>query len=168
MRTKNARKSSKKKNIIVPTNSLITAKGKLINKRSINNSSFTLKKAYYYLFYKLYKFVQTCKIKSKIDIYVGIVIGTLEFYLLNSFFFYYKFFFNKDAIYEITSPYVIISILFVILLNTFAFIITDKWKNYMTEFDQWPSKKNMLGGLIVWGILSFVMVNLIFSIYLIS
>ena len=38
----------------------------------------------------------------------------------------------------------------------------------MAEFENWPKKKNIRGGIIVWGIIIFIIANLIFSFYLMS
>lgn len=39
------------------------------------------------------------------------------------------------------------------------------WKKYKDEFDQLPEKKNIIGGIIVWGIILFITVNFLASIH---
>lgn len=45
---------------------------------------------------------------------------------------------------------------------------TDIWKEYVIEFDQLSKKKNRIGGWIVFGVVLLVVMNLIFSFYLMS
>jgi hypothetical protein len=65
-------------------------------------------------------------------------------------------------------PIVFIPLVLVLLINYVAFIHTDVWKDYVIEFDKMPKKKNRIGSWIVFGIVLFIISNLIFSFYLMS
>lgn len=127
-----------------------------------------IKQAYYYLFYKFYKVAMTGTIKSLSSFYAGIGIIALEIWFLLSLYNYYSIFFNRYATLELISFKVIFSFVLILAINYFAFSYTDKWKDYVAEFDQWPRKRNIIGGIITWGIILFIIANLIFSFYLTS
>ena len=126
-----------------------------------------IKKAYYYLFYRLYKVTKRGAIKSLSKFYAGIAIAALEFWLAMSVYNYYTVFINRYASLPKKSAIVVIVLIFM-LIDYFAFIHNDKWKDYMAEFENWPKKKNIRGGIIAWGIIIFIIANLIFSFYLMS
>ncbi len=125
-----------------------------------------IKKAYYYLFYRLYKVTKRGAIKSLSKFYAGIAIAALEFWLALSVYIYYTIFINRYA--KLPKNSVIVMSLILLLIDYLAFIHNDKWKDYMAEFDNWPKKKNIRGGIIAWGIIIFIIANLIFSFYLMS
>ena len=98
----------------------------------------------------------------------GIVIIVLELFLIASLFIYYKIFFNRYIHLGESNWDVIICVLVVIIPNYLAFIHTDVWKDYVKEFDALPKEKNKKGNWIVFGIVLFVITNLIFSFFLMS
>lgn len=98
----------------------------------------------------------------------GLCIIALELFLIASLFIYYKVFFNKYVHLGESNWDVIISVLVVVIPNYFAFVHTDIWKDYVKEFDQLPKRRNRIGSWIVFGIVLFVIANLIFSFYLMS
>ncbi|PZF72844.1 hypothetical protein [Taibaiella soli] len=59
------------------------------------------------------------------------------------------------------------SILVVILcVKYFAFGRSDVSRKYVHEFEQWPKRKNRIGGIIVWASILMIAANLVFVIYL--
>jgi uncharacterized membrane protein YukC len=125
-----------------------------------------IKRAYYYLFYKFYKMSEAAPSRWMSDWKAGIVIIALEIFLLYSLVNYYNVF--VDKFFDFGKGSVISTVLIVCLLNYLLFVHTDKWKDYVKEFDQLPKKKNRIGSWIVFGIVLFVVANLIFSFYLMS
>jgi succinate dehydrogenase hydrophobic anchor subunit len=127
-----------------------------------------MKRAYYYLFYKFYKMSEAAPSRWLSDWKAGIAIIVLELFLISSLFIYYKVFVNRYVHLGESNWDVIISVLVVIIPNYFAFVHTDVWKEYIKEFDQLPKRKNRIGSWIVFGVVLFVIANLIFSFYLMS
>ena len=68
---------------------------------------------------------------------------------------------HEDLSFRILIPFIAI-----LLLKWFAFWKDDKWKYYVSEFDQLPKEKNNKGSWIIACIILLCFVNLIFSFYL--
>jgi hypothetical protein len=101
-------------------------------------------KAYYYLFYKLYKISMTGAIKSLSKFYASIGILGLQIWFAISLYNYYTVFINRYATLEVTSVKTIVFLLLVLIFDYCSFIYTDKWKDYVAEFDQWPKRRNII------------------------
>ncbi len=127
-----------------------------------------IKKAYYYFFYKLYKVAMTGAIKSLSNWYALLAIMVLDSWFILSLYNYYTIFFNRYSSLELKSFKTIIYIILLLIINYFSFAYKDKWKVYVAEFDKWPRKRNILGGIIVWSFIVLVIANLVFSFYLFS
>jgi hypothetical protein len=126
------------------------------------------KKLYYYLFYKIYKFSEAAPSKWLSDLKAGVTIIFLEILVLTSFYVYYTIYFNRYATLEFISYKTFGPLGVILILNYFAFIYKNNWKTYVEEFDKWPPKKNTIGGVIVTCVILIIIVNLIFSFYLMS
>ncbi|WP_343622713.1 hypothetical protein [Flavobacterium lindanitolerans] len=98
----------------------------------------------------------------------GIAIIVLEIWICVSLISYFSVITKRATELTISSPIVFLPLIFIIALNYFAFVYTDIWKEYVAEFDQLPKKKNRIGSWIVFGVVLFVIANLIFSFYLMS
>lgn len=134
-----------------------------------NINEMNIKQAYYYFFYKLYRFWNKASnpfLSNNFRAEVTII--ALEVWLLLSIGIYYVV--ATKTVVELTlfNPIVIIPFLVIILINYYAFINTNAWKGYALEFDQLSKKKNMIGDWIVFGIVLFIIANLVFSFYLMS
>ena len=127
-----------------------------------------IRKLYYYFFYKFYKLAMTGVIKSLSSFYAGIGVLVLQIWFFLSLYIYYIIFINRNANLELKSAKVIVAIIILLLLNYFSFSYKNIWKLYIDEFDSWPRKKNLIGGIIVWTIVLLIIGNLIFSFYLMS
>lgn len=126
-----------------------------------------MKRAYYYLFYKLYKFWEAASDpKFWSDWKAGVTIVTMELWIIISAMNYYNVFINKY--FEITKAKLSIWGIIIVIINYFAFLHTDVWRLYIKEFDQLPKRKNKHGTWVVLSVVLFVAVNFIFSFYLIS
>lgn len=130
----------------------------------------TLKKIYYYFFYKIY-----CSVEYTSELSGGkflsafkasLVMIALEIWSTVSILNFYNIIFNRYMNIP-KSIYIGIVLLFSII-SYFTFDYTDVWKSYNKKFDKLPKKKNILGGWIVFGFVLFIITNLVFSFYLMS
>lgn len=129
----------------------------------------TLKRSYYYFFYKLYIFFENAPSRWLSDWKATFSLFVLEIWILLSVMVYYKVFTKKDLIPDSRLVLVSFSVIIILsLIKYFAFEHRDRWKEYVEEFSKWPTKKNKTGALIVWLIVLLIIANLIFSFYLMS
>ncbi|ROH97952.1 hypothetical protein [Chryseobacterium daecheongense] len=131
-----------------------------------------IKKAYYYFFYKIYKSIEytSDELGGKFwsDWKASLVLDVLFYFIITSLFIYYKIFFNRYIHLSESNFDIFLIIIPIILFNYFIFHHKYQWKNIVKEFDRLPREKNLLGGWIVFGIILFIIANLIFSFYLMS
>ena len=131
-----------------------------------------IKRAYYYLFYKIYKSIEyTSELLGGAfwtDVKASLVIGTLEIWFLATGLIYYSIINNVKLNITITNPIVLIPLIVLMILNYFAFIHTDVWKKYNAKFDKLPKHINKKGGVIVWVIIAFITINFFVSAFLLQ
>jgi hypothetical protein len=128
-----------------------------------------IKKAYYYLFYTLYKTFENAPSKWWSDWKATFSLLVIEIWLLLSMMVYYKVLTKKDLIPD--NRLTIVSVTVVVILSIskyFIFEHGDRWKLYVQEFNQWPKEKNRRSILIAWIVVLVILANLIFSFYLLS
>ena len=129
----------------------------------------TIKKIYYYLFYKLYKFFEWAPSRWLSDWKATVALMALEVLFLMSLMVYYKVFTKKDLFSDKSLTIVGITVIIILsLIKYFAFEHRDIWKDYVKEFNKWPARKNKIGTFIVWSIVMLIIANLVFSYYLMS
>ena len=121
-----------------------------------------IKKAYFYLFYKFYKFGARSGPFSD-DFSAGMLIVILEVLILGILKFYYIGFIDQNDTIKPFSLETIVPLLTVFFVNYFAFVNNDKWKEYIKEFDKIPRYKNIIGTWIVIMIVAFILVNVVIS-----
>lgn len=124
-------------------------------------------KAYYYLFYKLYKFWDYISVpKFWSDFKAGISIIVLELWFIFSILNYYDIIKNTKTNIGFSNPIVIITTSIIILLNYISFIHYDNlWKNYYKEFENWSKNKNTLGSIIVSVLVLLITINFFVSMH---
>lgn len=128
-----------------------------------------MKRAYYYFFYKLYRFWENVSDpKFWSDWKATVTIIVLELLILLSIGAYYAVISRTILDLNIKMPIVYIPSIIIMTTNYFAFIHTDKWKDYVEEFDLLPQKNNKTGSWIVFIIILLIIMNWVFSIYLMS
>lgn len=120
----------------------------------------TIKKAYYYLFYKLYKFGESSPSSFPSNFTATFAIAVFEVLFLITLKFYYIEFIDQSNSFVFLSVETLVPLITVFLVNYFAFLNNDRWKEYVNEFDQWPRNRNIIGTWIVIGIIAFIIVNL--------
>ena len=124
-----------------------------------------IKKAYYYLFYKLYKFSEAAPSRWLSDWKAEFVIDILMLSLFSSLIPYYRVFRNPDS--RVGDGNLLFYILLIIsVTNYFIFHNKNQWKEIVNEFDKSPIKKNKIGGWVVFGVILLFVANFIFSFYL--
>ncbi|MRI63203.1 hypothetical protein EDM00_04235 [Ornithobacterium rhinotracheale] len=100
------------------------------------------------------------------DFKAGVSIIALEIWLVMTIINYYNVYINRQ--FHLNKITFLIIGLFIAISNIKLFTFSDLWKEYNKEFAQLSKKKNIIGGMIVWSIIIFVIINFIYSFYLMS
>lgn len=119
----------------------------------------SIKKAYYYLFYKLYKFSEAAPSKWLSDWKAELCIDVLEIFIVASFIYYF------DISLGNGNFFYLFFMLAISIPNYLIFHHKDQWKTIVEEFDTLPKKQNRIGGIIIWSIILLIIINLILSVY---
>lgn len=114
-----------------------------------------MKKAYYYLFYKLYKFSEAAPSKWLSDWKASLAMDILTLFTFSSVLNYYK------ALINTTSHVGEGNLLFVVIIiisisNYFIFQHRDQWRDMVQEFDTLSKHINKIGSWIVSGIVFLI------------
>jgi hypothetical protein len=125
-----------------------------------------MKKAYYYLFYKLYKWIGEDNWGT--DWKATLIIDILIYFIITASFIYYKIYFNRFIHLSENNADIIILVILVSVPNHFIFNHSDQWKDIVNEFDKLPKRKNKIGGWIVFGVVLLIITNLVFAFYQMS
>ena len=128
----------------------------------------SIKKVYYYLFYKLYKLNENDIFPWVREWKAGLFLDVLIIFILFSGFIYYTIYVNPYV--EVPNIYIIagLYIFGVGIPNYFIFHHADRYKEIIEDFDKLPKQKNRIGSWIVGAVVLIVIANLIFSFYLMS
>ena len=133
-------------------------------------------RAYYYFFYKLYKFYDAGPSVWLSDWKAGVSISVLEVIFLNTLIWYLNIIL-KVEIYDVGSvnltllglpPIELLIITTILAFNFFAFLFNSDWKKYAAEFDRLSPKQNKINSRIVGAIILFVFGNLIIAYLLLN
>ena len=125
-----------------------------------------LTKAYYYFFYKLYKWIG--EENGWADWKASLAMDAFVFFFLFSFFIYYKVYMNPYIHLTGKAKEILFIVVIITVPNYLIFHHKDQWKGIIKEFDKLPDRTNNIGGAIVFAVLLFIVGNLIFSFYLMS
>jgi hypothetical protein len=125
-----------------------------------------MKKAYYYLFYKLYKWIGENNWWT--DWKATLSVDVLIYVIVISSFVYYKIYFNRFIQLSENNADIIILVILVSVPNYFIFQHRDQWKDIVKEFDKLPKRKNKTGGWIVFGVVLLIISNMILAFYQMS
>lgn len=132
------------------------------------NRLMKIRRAYYYLFYRLYKLSESAPSKWWSDWKAALAIVALEVWLFLSLGVYYAVYTKTAMNLEFSQPIVFIPLIIILLLNYSMFIHSSKWKLYVKEFELLPKARNKVYGRIVFILIACVIINLVFSFYLMS
>ena len=125
-----------------------------------------IKQAYFFLFYKMYKWIGEDNWSA--DWKASLSIDVLVFFAILSFIVYYTTFI--DRYFELVDSKIIV-FLFIVGIsvpNYFIFHHRDQWKEIVKNFDNLPKKKKLIGGWIVFGVVLLIFANLFFAFYQMS
>ncbi|MEO8117033.1 MAG: hypothetical protein ABI653_05235 [Bacteroidota bacterium] len=132
------------------------------------NENMTFKKAFYYFYYKIYKFAISISDDAINEWKLSVTILFLEILLIGEMFIWYSVATKK--IFVVNNPvytfFPIVAILAII--NYFVFTYKERWKNYIQEFENYDKKKNLRGSIIVFFVIAIIIFNLIFAFYQMS
>ena len=128
----------------------------------------SIKKAYYYFFYKFYKFGERSLSTLPSNYTAAVAIGVLEVLFWLALKFFYIEFVDQNNSYQLLALQTLIPLGIIITVNCTAFLFTAGWKKYVSEFDQWPRSKNIIGTWVVAGIVLFIIVNIIVAVNVMS
>lgn len=125
-----------------------------------------LKKAYFYLFYKLYKWIGEDNWLA--DLKAVLSVEALIFLFWLAMVVYYTTFI--DPFFRIGERMLIVAIFLICISapNYFIFHHRGQWKDIVKEFDQFPKRTNKIGGWIVFGVVMLVITNMVFAFYQMS
>jgi len=124
----------------------------------------TIKKAYYYFYYKTYNFFINISDDALNSFKPAVLISALEVILVMDFFIWHTIVTKNDAA---LFPYVCI-VIFIAVFNSYVFLHNNKYKTYYPEFENYRKKKKIIGGWIVFVIVLLIIDSLIFSFYQMS
>lgn len=127
-----------------------------------------MKRAYYYLYYTIYKaWSKNYNPLLSNNFRADISLMAIQIWFLGVLDTYLSIILNQDATdISIISPKVIIALILVIGSTLYFFTFSDKWKPYFEEFEKLPKRKNLIGGIVVWGIVIFIFINVFISVEL--
>ena len=120
-------------------------------------------RAYYYLFYKLYKFGEWSPSSYPSDFTATYAIVVFETMLFGVLKFYYIEFLDKSAVFTFVSASTLIPLILIFLINYFAFLRNDNWQGYVSDFEKLPKRKNIIGTWIVIAILLSIILNVVLA-----
>lgn len=131
-----------------------------------------IQKSYYYFFYKIYRSIDYTSGSFGGEILMlskaGLVMLALEAWIILSLGNYYTVYSKMFIELSISMPTVYIPAIIVFAFNYYTLDYKNNWRKYNVEFANYSKKKNRIGGWIVFGIILFIICNLIFSFYLMS
>ncbi|ATL75940.1 hypothetical protein IQ37_12740 [Chryseobacterium piperi] len=118
-----------------------------------------LKKAYYYLFYKLYKFWEYISIpRFWSDVKASLSIDLLILFTIASIFFYFDLSFGSKTKF-------LICLILMLFVSNYLFLRNSNWKDYINHFEKLSKTQNNKGTIIVCTIIILILINFIYSIY---
>lgn len=103
-----------------------------------------MKKAYFYLFYKLYKFSEAAPSRWLSDWKAELAVDVLAMFIVASTIYYFDFNLGTNG-----GIYTLFYFLLIAFPNYLIFHHNDQWKNIIHDFDKLPKVKNKVGSFIV-------------------
>ncbi|GIV28663.1 MAG: hypothetical protein KatS3mg027_2477 [Bacteroidia bacterium] len=128
-----------------------------------------IKKAYYLLFYKIYRFYKSMEDDGFADWKAGLVIQTLQIFVMFIIIGQTEII-TKHKLIPAGDPKIWATPIAIMLaiFNYYIFLHRRNWKNYEEEFRSYSRQKNRLINFIVFCIIFGTLLLLIFTLYLYS
>lgn len=119
-----------------------------------------IKRAYYFLFYKLYKFWDYISYpKFATGWKAGLSIIVLQIWIYFSIINFYSFLNNTKIYLNFFNSLIIFPFILILAVDYISFIHYDYvWKKYNEEFENMSKVKNLVGGIIVWSIIISIII----------
>ena len=127
-----------------------------------------MKKAYHYLYYKLYNFAVSVSDDALNEWKPFITISILEILLMFEILVWYSVITKEIVV--IDNPLVAFLPIATIIgiANYYFFLNKHKWKNYVEEFRQYNKRRKTYGGIAVFLVISLIIASVILSFYQMS
>ena len=127
-----------------------------------------IKTYYTFLYYTLYKSIDTVKPAFLTDFKAGVVLMALEVWFIATILVYVIVITRKKIlpINFLSSPLIYVFVGAIVFFKIAVFIYKDRWKGYISEFDSWPKEKVHKWKIIAWIFMAAIVANLVLSIYL--
>lgn len=126
----------------------------------------TMKRAYYYLFYKIYRFWYNISGDAWSDFKALLSIGVLQAFTFLSLYIWWAI--STKSILSFSKYWIVTIAVSIGFINYYIFFNKNIWMKYNKEFDTLPKQKNKLGGWLVFGLVVIIISGLIFSFYALS
>lgn len=127
-----------------------------------------MKKAYYFLFYKIYSFFKFISDDGWSAWKSLIIVGGLNVFLILSVDIYFKIIFRKGFILELPKTAFIIIFAAISIIHYYYFLHDNSWEDYEKEYEKYSKKTRIIGTWAVFIFIIAVIVNLIFAFYQMS
>lgn len=128
----------------------------------------SIKKLYYYFFYKIYKSIQytSAPFGDFLNGFkAGVVMIVLQLWTVFSLINYYSVITGSKVELSVSKPIMYIPLIIILGFNYYTLDYSNIWKSYNNKFDQLTKRKNIIGSWIVLSIVIIVIANFIFSFY---
>lgn len=95
----------------------------------------------------------------------GLAIIALEIWTIVPLLIYYQLYIDPNANIGGSNIKWIIGVIVLVITDYIVFHYKDQWYIYKKEFEELPTRKNKVGGWIVFGVVLFIIINLVFSFF---
>jgi hypothetical protein len=128
----------------------------------------SLRKAYYYLYYKLYKLAVSVSDDALNEWKPLVTILILEVLFIAEIFVWYSVATKK--IFVVNNPLAsFLPMVAVIgIANYLFFLHKDRWKNHIDEFKRYDKKRKLIGGAMVCLLITLIIGSLLMAFYQLS
>jgi hypothetical protein len=125
----------------------------------------TFIEAYYYFYYIIYKaWGRNNNPFFSNSFSTDISFTVLKIWIVMIFYAYLGVILHFRVVLSITKPEGFIPVILAFASTSYFFTFSTKWKPYFENFEKWPRKKKIIGSLIVWSIIAFIVINLFISV----
>ena len=129
----------------------------------------SLRRAYDYLFYKLYRSFEAAPSKWLSDWKALFVLMVIEIWIFLAALNYFSVLFPSVVL---SDQFLVTTALFLVLvlalIKYFGFEHNGRWKTVVRRCDKLPPGQNRRGSYVLWSVILLVLINLVFSFFLLS
>lgn len=121
-----------------------------------------IRRAYYYFYYRIYKtFSKDDHPLLSVGFRADVVVMAVKIWTAISFFEYLSILLGYRIELSITEPLGFMPVVLALCSTLYFLTFSRKWKPYFEEFEKLPKRKNLTGGIIVWGMVILSFINLL-------